>query len=74
MRHPDHAAPTPDDADDLDSPYRLAPAQIEAFARQGYIKLVQVLSPATLAYYGREITRLTIALNTEQRPLAERST
>ncbi|NBQ92035.1 MAG: phytanoyl-CoA dioxygenase, partial [Betaproteobacteria bacterium] len=59
---------------DLDSPYDLQPGQIEAFRRNGCIKLKQVLSPETLAHFGREITRLTIELNTESRPLAERST
>lgn len=59
---------------DLDRPYDLQPAQIDAFRRDGFIKLRQVLSPDTLAHFGREITRLTIELNTESRPLAERST
>jgi len=59
---------------DLDSPYTLAPEQIAAFRRDGFIKLKQVLSPETLAHYGAEITRLTIALNTQRQPLAERST
>ena len=59
---------------DLDSPYALQTTQIEAFHRDGCIKLKQVLSPDTLAHFGREITRLTIDLNTESRPLAERST
>ena len=59
---------------DLDSPYALQPAQIDAFRRDGCIKLKQVLSPDTLAHFGAEITRLTIDLNTESRPLAERST
>jgi ectoine hydroxylase-related dioxygenase (phytanoyl-CoA dioxygenase family) len=59
---------------DLDNPYPLQPAQIEAFARDGCIKLKQVLAPDTLGHFGREITRLTIELNTESRPLAERST
>ena len=62
------------DAIDLDSPYLLAPAQIEAFRQNGYIKLKQVLSPETLAQFGREITRLTIALNTQHLPLEQRST
>jgi ectoine hydroxylase-related dioxygenase (phytanoyl-CoA dioxygenase family) len=73
-----HTPPTPtDDAvlwPDLDRPYALAPEQVEAFARDGCIKLKQVLSAETLAHFGREITRLTIELNTERRPLAERST
>jgi ectoine hydroxylase-related dioxygenase (phytanoyl-CoA dioxygenase family) len=33
-----------------------------------------VLSPATLRLYGDEITRLTLALNTQHRPLDQRST
>jgi ectoine hydroxylase-related dioxygenase (phytanoyl-CoA dioxygenase family) len=73
---PTSTTPTNDAAlwPDLDSPYALQEKQIEAFRRDGCIKLQQVLSPATLAHFGREITRLTIALNTESRPLAERST
>ena len=59
---------------DLDSRYPLEDAHIEAFRRDGCIKLKQVLSPETLSHFGREITRLTIELNTESRPLAERST
>ncbi|MFO0299539.1 MAG: phytanoyl-CoA dioxygenase family protein [Pseudomonadota bacterium] len=59
---------------DLDAPYRLDPGQIAQFRRDGFIKLKHVLGAATLAHYGAEITRLTVELNTEQRPLAERST
>lgn len=59
---------------DLDTPYALSAAHISQFRRDGFIKLKDVLSPETLAHYGAEITRLTIALNTEQRPLEERST
>lgn len=59
---------------ELDSPYALTATQIESFHRNGFIKLKQVLSPAALTHYGREITKLTIDLNTESRPLAERST
>lgn len=59
---------------DLDTHYPLDAEQIAQFRRDGFIKLKQVLAPATLAHFGDEITRLTIALNTEQRPLAERST
>lgn len=59
---------------DLDSPYHLTADQVAQFRRDGFIKLKDVLSAETLAHYGREITRLTIELNTEQRPLAERST
>lgn len=59
---------------DLDTPYPLNAAQIAQFRRDGFIKLKHVLSSETLAHFGAAITRLTIALNTEQRPLAERST
>ncbi|TNY03712.1 phytanoyl-CoA dioxygenase, partial [Escherichia coli] len=59
---------------DLDSPYALTSAQVAQFRRDGFIKLKDVLGAETLAHYGREITRLTIDLNTEQRPLEERST
>ena len=59
---------------DIHSPYALKPEQIDQFRRDGCIKLKQVLSPEVLAHYGAEITRLTIALNTQSKPLEERST
>jgi ectoine hydroxylase-related dioxygenase (phytanoyl-CoA dioxygenase family) len=68
--HPTAADP----AIDIDTPYPLSPTQVAAFQAQGCIKLKHVLSPAALAAYGSEITRLTIALNTQGRPLEERST
>ena len=59
---------------DLDTPYALSGAQIAQFRRDGFIKLKDVLSRETLSYFGAEITRLTIELNTQQVPLEERST
>ena len=59
---------------DIDSPYPITTAQIEQFERDGFIKLKGVLSHAALKHYGDEITRLTIALNTQDAPLEERST
>jgi ectoine hydroxylase-related dioxygenase (phytanoyl-CoA dioxygenase family) len=59
---------------DIHSPYPLTPEQIAQFRRDGCIKLKQVLSSEALAHYGAEITRLTIALNTQSKPLEERST
>ncbi len=59
---------------ELRRPYLLAPAAIEAFGEQGFIHLRDVLAEDTLAHYGREITRLTVALNTQTASLAERST
>jgi ectoine hydroxylase-related dioxygenase (phytanoyl-CoA dioxygenase family) len=58
----------------LNSAYHLTQAQIDQFRHDGYIKLKDVLDAQTLAYYGSEITRLTIELNTQHKPLAERST
>jgi len=59
---------------DIDSHYPLTAHQIESFRENGFIKLRDVLSRGTLECYGSEITRLTIALNTQDKPLEERST
>ncbi|MGB5853146.1 MAG: phytanoyl-CoA dioxygenase family protein [Rhodanobacter sp.] len=59
---------------DLDRPYPLTAQQIADYRRDGYIKLKQVFNADELAHYGAEITRLTIALNTQTKPLEERST
>lgn len=59
---------------DIDSPYSLSAAQLAAFRADGFIHLRELLSPAILSDYGDRITRLTIALNTETRPLEARST
>jgi len=59
---------------DIDSPYELTPDQLAAFGRDGFVKLRDVLSPAALAHYGAEITRLTVALNRQRLPIGERST
>jgi ectoine hydroxylase-related dioxygenase (phytanoyl-CoA dioxygenase family) len=59
---------------DIDSPYPLLPEQVARFRENGFIKLRDVLSPDTLGYFGREITRLTLALNDQRTPLAERGT
>ena len=58
----------------LDHPCTLHAESIARFARDGFIKLDGVLDADMLGHYGREITRLTIALNTEHRPLTERDT
>lgn len=59
---------------DLDRPFALPPDAVADFREHGFVHLREVLSADTLDHYGREITRLTIALNTQTRPLAERST
>lgn len=59
---------------ELDAAYTLDAASVAAFREQGFVRLGQVLSPETLAFYGPEITRLTLRLTRETRPLAERET
>jgi hypothetical protein len=59
---------------DIDSPYPLSAANIAQFRRDGFIKLRQVLAPEALLHHGAEITRLTLALNTQSLALEHRST
>lgn len=59
---------------DLDSHYVVGPDAVELFNRNGFVRLGNVLSAQTLAHYGSEITRLTLELTREHRPLEERST
>lgn len=59
---------------DLDRPYAIGAEQIEAFRCDGFVRLKQVFTPQELEHYGAEITRLTMALNKQTRPLDERST
>ena len=47
---------------------------VEAFRRDGFVRLDGLLDPGELARIGERITALTIALNTDHRPLEERST
>ena len=59
---------------ELDRPFSLTPEHIRQFEQDGFIHLKAVLPPDVLADYGREITRLTIALSTQTKPLEERTT
>ncbi len=59
---------------ELGAAYPLDNCSVTAFREQGFVTLGQVLSPETLACYGPEITRLTLELTQETRPLAERGT
>jgi len=59
---------------DLARHYPVSRQQVEAFRRDGFIKLKGVFNAAELAHYGQEITRLTIALNTQTLPMEQRST
>lgn len=59
----------------LDQPYALAPADIERFRRDGFVKLARVLDGDTIARYADEITRVTLAHNRHAGvPLEERTT
>lgn len=58
----------------IDDRLDLSPAVIAHYRAQGYVRLPAVLDAATLATYGDEITRLTLALNTQRKPLDERDT
>jgi ectoine hydroxylase-related dioxygenase (phytanoyl-CoA dioxygenase family) len=60
--------------DEIDSPYALESERVAFFRDNGFVRLKEVFSPQTLERYGAEITRLTIALNTQTAPLEERST
>jgi ectoine hydroxylase-related dioxygenase (phytanoyl-CoA dioxygenase family) len=59
---------------DIDSEYKISPEQIARFQKDGYIKLKDVLSREVLDFYGKEITRMVLLLNKQDKPLEERST
>jgi len=58
----------------IDGHYELTEQQIESYREKGFVKLKNVLTAAELARFGDEITRLTLALNTQTKPLADRTT
>jgi ectoine hydroxylase-related dioxygenase (phytanoyl-CoA dioxygenase family) len=69
-----HAEPPSLSKVDIDSPYALPPEAVRQFNAQGFIKLREVFSAQTLGYYGDEITRLTLALASQDVPLEQRNT
>ncbi len=67
--------PTPASIRDaIDAPYTLDADHIARFRRDGFIKLKSVLPADVLAHYGDEITAQVIRLNTQSKPMSERST
>ena len=58
----------------LDEPATISDTDRAAFERDGHVTLRGLMPPQELAAIGREITRLTLHLNTEQRSLEERDT
>jgi ectoine hydroxylase-related dioxygenase (phytanoyl-CoA dioxygenase family) len=59
---------------ELETAYPLDAADVAQFAEHGFVKLKNVLSPATIAAYEPEITGKVIELNTQDLPMEERDT
>lgn len=60
--------------DQLAAEYQITQDNIDFFAKNGYIKLKNVLSPELLKYYGDIITDLVFKLNKLEKPMEERTT
>ncbi|KPF80833.1 phytanoyl-CoA dioxygenase family protein [Novosphingobium sp. AAP93] len=58
----------------LDMPFTIAEDVIAHYRNDGFVRLPGLLDAEELAHYGAEITRLTLALNTQVKPLEERET
>jgi ectoine hydroxylase-related dioxygenase (phytanoyl-CoA dioxygenase family) len=65
---------TTQDQVDVDSPYPLTTAQVDALDQQGYLRLPGLLSPATVAHFEPTVTRQVLEHNTMHLPMAERDT
>jgi len=59
---------------ELETPYELPPDAVSRYARDGFVRLPDVLSPETIAAYEPTITAKVIELNTMHLPLEERDT
>ncbi len=59
---------------DIDEYYPLTSTQLESYRQNGFIKLKNVLSPQTLAYFNSEFTRKVFDLNTLYLSMEERTT
>ena len=58
----------------LTEPYELRPEQIEFYSANRYIKLKHVLNEEALSFFSTAITERVNQMNTEDRPLDQRST
>lgn len=58
----------------LDTPFPIAEDVMARYRNDGFVRLPGLLDPDELARYGAEITRLTLALSTQDKPLEERET
>lgn len=59
---------------ELDAPYALSPGTIAAYRRDGYTKLPQVLSPATIERYRGIVDKAVAERAKHYKPLEERTT
>lgn len=59
---------------DLDTPLDVSEDIIARYRAEGFIRMSGVLEAGMLARYGAEITRLTLALNTQDKALEQRGT
>ncbi|MCS7061947.1 MAG: phytanoyl-CoA dioxygenase family protein [Anaerolineae bacterium] len=58
---------------DINTPFPISLQEREAFWRDGFIKLKHVLSAEAIRYYGPEISRKVLELNTMHLPMSERT-
>jgi ectoine hydroxylase-related dioxygenase (phytanoyl-CoA dioxygenase family) len=58
----------------IDLPHAVPDDLIARYRNEGFVRLPGLLDAEALAAYGEEITRLTLALNTQRKPLEERET
>ena len=65
---------TNDTLPDLSAEYRVSPAQVENYRRDGHILLRNICSPDEIAAYGPVITESARRLNDDSRPMEERNT
>lgn len=58
----------------LNTPFHVDAGMVANFERDGFVRIPGALDPRCVAEYGAIITRKTLELNTDDRPLVERST
>ena len=59
---------------DLDTPYTLAPSQLDKYRRDGYVKLPHVLSGQTIEHYNGVVTEAVLSRAKHYKPLEQRDT
>lgn len=64
----------PSDHKILDEPYSISASDIASFRHNAFVKLRRVLPEETLRFFGAEISRKVLELNTMRLPMEERST